>query len=646
MAADMRRFSTQGFMVVLLGSLLNACALRSGAPPEPPASVRNGDLAFRDGQYATAIEEYRQYLDRGDGEYAARVYYKTALAQSRLGQHREALQTLDELGAQYPDAKWVQVEALRGDLQRDLGKPLLAIAAWDSAWEVGSRSDRDKLTQRLSPLVRELPNEQLARAHEQASQRDVRELIERAMSRRRRPALDEPFPDPAPVVVVRGEDDVEGDADPDSTTHAGTTATDAADDLAAEEAAAVAATAGAARLTPREAVDRARVPSERAAALADISEDESEETKTAEPGDEPVAVEPQALPASDGMAQLGQDQRPIEGKVGVLLPLSGEGREAGERALRGIRLAFGNDSDNLVIKDTGSDSATALSMLSQLAADPAVKVVIGPVRGDDAERVAPAAERARLPLLLLSQQDGLAGAYALQVGMTRATMLSTLLDYAMGRTRIRNIGILYPEDIAGKQLLVTLRAEVERRGGTVVGSQGYSPATRSVAIGTLMKWRDEKQVQGIFLPDNVAAAEGFARFMQREMPDVTLLGIRGWEDLAAPNSDGREGISGVLFVDTFYPGSERPGTKEFVERFESTFHRQAGTQEAEAYDAALLARRALTSGALTRADVHQELRNPGPIEGAAGELSVTPSGLERRHFLLRVFDGNLQEVGG
>ena len=629
--ADMRRLLPPALIAGLLGLTLAGCTAKVTAPFEPPASVRRGDLAFQDGDYETAIGEYRNYLDQARGEYSARVYYKTALAEYRLGRHRNTLNTLTELETQYPAARWVQAEALRGAAQRELGKSVLAVQSWGSAGGLGNQGDREKLSQRIVQLAREMPRQQLAECSRSVTHDEVRDLIDRSTEHRPRPAIDEPLPNAGGRVAATHPDAEE----PAITAPAETDA--ATKEMEREEAAAVAAAlAPATRLTPRQAADRARVP----AILPPILEPPvAAEAPAKETTESAAAVEP------EGVAVLGADQKPIRGKIGVLLPLSGDGRDAGERALRGIRLVFGPGSEHIVVRDTGSDPTTALSMLSQFAADPTVKVVIGPVRGDDAERVAPAAERAHLPLLLLSQQDGLSGEYAMQVGMTRSKMLGTLLDYAMGRGRIRNLGILYPEGIAGKQLLVTLRQEVERRGGTVVGSQGYSPATRAVAIGSLMKWRDEKHVQGIFLPDDVAAAEGFARFMQREMPDVTLLGIHGWEGLAVQREDGGENISGVLFADTFFPDSDRQGTQEFVARFTKAFGTAPGTQEAEAYDAALVARRVLESGALTRADIHQELRYPGPIDGAAGELTATPSGFERHLFLLRVFDGKLQEVG-
>src|SRR5258708_37577994 len=125
---------------------LSACSVRVNAPPEPPRSVRRGDEAFRYKDYESAIASYRTYVDQTDeGNYTARVLYKTALAQYRLSRYDDALKTLDELADRYPHGHWVQVDALPGDAEHALGRDLAALRAWDTAWRVGSRSDRQKL---------------------------------------------------------------------------------------------------------------------------------------------------------------------------------------------------------------------------------------------------------------------------------------------------------------------------------------------------------------------------------------------------------------------------------------------------------------------------------------------------------------------
>ena len=70
-----------------------------------------------------------------------------------------------------------------------------------------------------------------------------------------------------------------------------------------------------------------------------------------------------------------------------------------------------------------------------------------------------------------------------------------------------------------------------------------------------------------------------------------------------------------------------------------------GTLEAQAYDAALLAKEAVDGGARSRADVVRHWQALGSVEGATGQLHITPDGIQRSLFLLQVYDGKLREIG-
>ena len=340
---------------------------------------------------------------------------------------------------------------------------------------------------------------------------------------------------------------------------------------------------------------------------------------------------PVRVPAAD--AKL--DGQP---KVACLLPLSGPSQEAGERSLRGLRVLFGENSARLLVMDSGDKSDTAVRLFNQLSRNPDVMAVIGPLRGEDAEAVAPLARKAQMPLLLLSQRDGLAGARSLQVGMTRSQLVETLLQYAMGTLRMRRFGVLYPRMTSGKSTAAAFRADVKRRDGSIVGVDGYSPQTHALPAATLKRWRDTEHMQAVFLPDNVTMAQTLAEILQRDMPDVTLLGTHGWESIAGQENDH---INGVLFSDGFYSGSKRPWTQQFIERFQATYSDIPGALEAQAYDAGLLAQSALLDGARSRAEVLQTWRARRPIEGATGAARLrsgrgraTPAG--PRHASVRL----------
>jgi ABC-type branched-subunit amino acid transport system substrate-binding protein len=592
-----------------------ACS-RTNVPLEPPMSVRRGDEAFRYRSYESAIGDYRTYLDETEyGAYTPRVFYKSALAAYRLGHYHLTLTTLDELKQRYPSGSWVQVDALRGDAERALGNDMQALQAWDAGWRVASDSDREKLRQRILTVARGLDSAQLARARRLVTTTGVVRLIDQEMAK----------PQPPAHAATAAED----------TDELGEPA------LEAETAPRISA--------PQKARPQISEPTEPLAApvKAAVPSDAEPTRGRAEIETEPVVADKVTL--DEQRSPIPASDATIRGvaKVGCILPLTGPNRDFGESAVRGIRLAFGSSSPPLLVKDAGMAPALAVSALDDLSRDPNVVAVIGPLRSDQAEAVAPEAEHSGVPLFLLSQRDGLNGRFLMQVGVTRSRLIGSLLDYAMTKARLRRFGVLYPDDAYGREFLSAFRAEADRRGAQLVGAQAYPPGAAALSgaeVNALRKWRDSQNLQAIFLPDGAGPAARLATFLQREMPDVTLLGPYGWESLA----DGSEGtaLNGVLFADGFYASSARPATREFVRRFQEAYGRTPGLVEAQAYDAGLLVKRALDAGARSRADVLRQLRGVGTLDGATGDLQVTPAGFERSSFLLQVYDGRLEEVSG
>jgi ABC-type branched-subunit amino acid transport system substrate-binding protein len=711
-----------------LAAALAGCSHQTTIPPEPPASVRRGDEAFRYEQYSSAIDAYRNYIDQTEqGAYTARAMYKTALAEYRLSHYRATLETLDDLSQRYPKGHWVQVEALRGDAERALGNTLAALQDWEKAWKLANDRDRQKLRKRIVTAAQDLSDADLARARRTATDEGFAALLDRQIAARQPPELNEPIPNASkeskqeansevanaaaiveepiePVEVQRPKEvsatrklappapaEVEAPARAEVAPRARAELAPPPRGELAPPARAEAAPRARAEMAPRaraeleppapgelEAPPRGELEAPSRGELEAPPRDELEppaplEAELRAPGEleprapgqleppAPVEVEPPAVveaqplpPAATPTWAPPQAAGPApasapvsktvgrgEGQIGCLLPLSGSARGLGERAMRAVRLVFGADNGRLVVADTAGNPEAAIREFEDLAHNPTVLAVIGPIRGDDAQAVGRRAEDLHVPVLLLSSQDGLSGKFAVPVGVTRDEQITRLLDYAMGRFHLRRFGVIYPKDAA--DVVATFRNAVERRGGTIVGTTAYPTGATTVRpeTATIRKWHERDNLQAVFLPAGPAVAAEFAKFLQQEMPDVTLLGVQGWASLAEPHG----GLNGVLFADGFYADSARPGTRAFVGRFQQAYGQTPGVLEADAYDAATLAQRALAKGASSPADMLQVLRGLGPVSGAAGDMTMTPKGLQRTVFLVQVSEGRLDEVG-
>jgi ABC-type branched-subunit amino acid transport system substrate-binding protein len=331
--------------------------------------------------------------------------------------------------------------------------------------------------------------------------------------------------------------------------------------------------------------------------------------------------------------------------IGCLLPLSGDYASYGQRSLNGIRLALGEAAGSLVVRDTRGEAQLARAALDELIANPDVIAVIGPLRSQVAEAIAPRAERAGLPLIVLSQREGLTGTYVIQPTMTERRQAAALAEYAVGVLRLNRFAILHPNDPYGIALSGSFRDEVQRRQAQVIGALGYGAETREFSLEALsvQRWADDQGLQAVFIPDSAARAVALGAELRRQRPGLLLLGSNGWYE---PAELGRSAgaIDGAVFVNGFFSASGRPATRRFVDAYQAAYQVAPDILEAQAFDAATLVSRVLAAGALTRAELPEALQGLGPIEGAAGSIRLGPDGIERDLFLLRVSGGAVHEI--
>lgn len=332
-------------------------------------------------------------------------------------------------------------------------------------------------------------------------------------------------------------------------------------------------------------------------------------------------------------------------RIGCLLPLTGSYAVYGQRSLNGIRLGLERDADRLVVRDTQGQPQMARAALDELIADPNVVAILGPLRSKEAEAVAIRAERAGVPLVLLSQRDVAGGRFLLQPVMTYERQASELAEHATVVMGVRNVGVLYPRDEYGSGLADAFERELTRRGGRIVGVLAYEPGAKEFPVEalTVQKWMSDDGLQAVFIPDFAATAVELGRLLRRAHPALTLLGSNGWND---PGRLGpaSEDLEGAVFVDGFFSASTRPATQAFVSSYRSTYGGEPEILEAQAHDAAMLVRKAIEAGARSRTQIGPALASLRTFDGAAGTIGVGPDGLQRELFLLRLARGAISEI--
>ena len=400
--------------------------------------------------------------------------------------------------------------------------------------------------------------------------------------------------------------------------------------------------------------------------------------------------------------------RGLETTLGVALPLSGPGAAYAEEALQGILLAAGlfdaeqpgRRGPRLVIRDTRGQAAAAAAAVNELAAEPGLLAILGPLLPEESEAAAAAAQQAGVPLLALARREGLArGKHGvLRVGTSPRLEAELLAEHAIHGAGQRRFAILYPDDAFGKALRAAFWDAVEARGGEVVAVARYpvgaadfaAPIRRMIgyellppaALGTLaererMLKRAKRlpaaeaealrakaralttpdgqplppyvDFDAVFVPDTYQAAGLIAPHLAfHEVRGVTLLGPSAWNHPGLLTLGGRH-VEGAVFPGAYHSAIAAENVVAFGQRFEASFGRPATSLAAEAFDAANLALAAAAEGADDREELLEALFDEPRHIGVSGVLQIAPDGeVARRPHLLGVAGGRvvcIDEVG-
>ncbi len=395
---------------------------------------------------------------------------------------------------------------------------------------------------------------------------------------------------------------------------------------------------------------------------------------------EDFADHPQAALAEELVAQLADKVAFDRYTIGCLLPLSGPYAPFGARAMDGIQLAFHDIQQiqaglplRLMVKDTASDPQEAASAMTALA-EARVAAVIGPIAS--AESAAEAAQEARIPIMLLSQREGLTdlGDYVFRYFITSRMQADALAAFATQTLGMQRFAILYPEEQYGRSFRDYFWEAVYRQGGRVVALEAYDPQQTDFAaaikklVGSHYPIPDDLKAQrkGLDLLGPLEAIPGYTppepdeeapetvRTRRKEDPEkeilkpvvdfeavfipdapqmlglvipqlayydivnTTLLGTNLWFSTKLLDAAG-EYVQGAILTAGFFPESQSPAVKRFVLRFEAVYGRRPGFIEAIAYDAAwVMLKSVLHSDAWLRAGIRHHLltlEDPDTVTG-------------------------------
>jgi ABC-type branched-subunit amino acid transport system substrate-binding protein len=162
--------------------------------------------------------------------------------------------------------------------------------------------------------------------------------------------------------------------------------------------------------------------------------------------------------------------------LGVVLPLSGKYKLVGEGVLRAIQLALKDSDIELVVKDTQGDPYQSAQAVEALAFESGAVAILGSFLADDARRAALVAEELGVPIVSLSQAEGITdiGPHVFRNMLTQSAQANALAEYSTKVLGYKTFAVLYPSTPYGEELANLFWDAVIARGGVVRGAEQYS----------------------------------------------------------------------------------------------------------------------------------------------------------------------------
>ncbi|MFQ5717586.1 MAG: penicillin-binding protein activator, partial [Nitrospinales bacterium] len=326
-----------------------------------------------------------------------------------------------------------------------------------------------------------------------------------------------------------------------------------------------------------------------------------------------------------------------------------------------------------------------------LAVDPNVIGIIGPMLSRNVQEIAPLAEKYQIPVFTpTASSAGLTSLnpYVFRNAMTREIQGKFLAQYAVNTLNLRRFVVLYPEEPYGEELKNVFSEEVQSLGGEVIALVSYQRSQndfkdqileiggvsdrilKKLTAKELSETQETVEFQGdvplskplierglwnegsieglkvslelsydaIFIPgfyDKVGLIAPQLAFYN--IDQVTLLGANGWNRPELVELAGQYLTKSGIFIDGFFVHSKEDRIKDFVEDFAATFGEEPTIFSAQAFDTAQILLKLIRDGAGTREQLKTRLHSVKNYPGVSGDTSILPSGdSEKKLFALKV----------
>lgn len=353
-------------------------------------------------------------------------------------------------------------------------------------------------------------------------------------------------------------------------------------------------------------------------ALAACAKPGSRSVPSTTPGTQ--ALQPAPQPTGPQVAAVPDDVV----RVGLLLPTSGAQGELGKALSNAANMAYFDIGADIVLvpRDTQSTPEGAARAAQQLLAE-GVQLILGPVFGADAQRIAPMARAAGVSIVSFSTDRTVAGPGLYVMGILPSLQVQRIVNYA-ARQDLRRVGALVPANAYGQAVVDALREASARAGVDVGTTTTYDPGADDKAF--YASQLAAAGYQAVLMPEGGESLKAMAPAL---FGSTQLLGTTLWDD---PALAGLPYLEGAWFA---APPPEKRAAfeRKYAAQYGATPPRLATIVYDAVAMAAALSKRGLGFGPET-------LTQPGGFSGLDGIFRFRPDGTVERGLSVMEFRGS------
>ncbi len=322
-------------------------------------------------------------------------------------------------------------------------------------------------------------------------------------------------------------------------------------------------------------------------------------------------------------------------KIGVVLPLTGDGAAYGIKEKNGIALAIEQANAKLpagkkivaIYEDDQGVAAPAASAIQKLITVDKVPVVIGCAFSTPTLAMVPIADRNKVVLVSPSSSSPkLSGSsqYFFRVWPSDTAEGATAAEVAVQQLKLRRLAVLYGNNEYALGLKNVFVPRVTQLGGQVVAVETYNEGDSDFRAQLT-------KIQSLS-PDGIYMA-GYYKEFAKILKQAKELGITAQflSDGTFPEPEilqlAGDAAEGVVYVQPWFDrASTDPTVHAFVTAYEKEFKDEAGIYSAHGYDAGRVVCEVITAGSTTSGSIQAALLKLKDFPGVTGATTFIAGG--------------------